>query len=497
MATEDIAAEVRRLMPELRRDLEALVRIPSVSVPGRIDEPLLDAFELTSRLFADAGRAGRPARPAGHRAGRHRRDPGPPGAPTVLLYSHYDVVPAGDEALWTSPPFEPTERDGALVGRGAADTKSNILAHVGALRAWGGRPPVGIKLCIEGYEEIGSGALTSYPPTDPERFQADALVIGDMGSIRPGMPTLTTALRGMANVTLEVRTLESGKHSGQYGGAAPDALLALLRALRSLHDAHGDVAVAGLQRNEWEGEQQPEADFRELGTVLDGMPLIGTGGLGSRVWSGPAITVIGIDVPSVDGAVNAVSPHARAVLNVRVHPEQNAVEAQDAVIRHLREQRPFGIELDVQPGATGNGFAAATAGPAYDAARAAWSAAWGRDVLLAGSGGSIPIVSALAQALPNAEALLVGRDRRLRQHPRPGRAAAPERVRERRRSPRPTSSAATRRRSRDERRRARRRDRRLRRDARAASRSARWPGSRRSATRSPTRRSCSSRCASA
>ena len=166
--------------------------------------------------------------------------------------------------------------------------------------------------------------------------------------------------------------------------------------------------MAGLRREEWEGEQQPEADFRELGTVRDDMPLIGTGGLGSRVWSGPAITVTGIDVPSVDGAVNAVSPYARAALNVRVHPEQDAREAQDAVIRHLRGQRPFGIELDVRPGATGNGFAAATGGPAYAAAQAAWSAAWGREVLLAGSGGSIPIVSALAEALPDAEALLVG-----------------------------------------------------------------------------------------
>jgi acetylornithine deacetylase/succinyl-diaminopimelate desuccinylase-like protein len=408
VTTPHIGADVTRLMPELRRDLEALVRIPSISVPGRVDQPLLDAFEMVSRLFAETGVAvGRLDLPdtapvvTGEIAA-------PPGAPTVLLYSHYDVVPAGDEALWTSPPFEPAERDGALFARGVADTKSNILAHVGALRAWGGRPPVGIKLCIEGYEEIGSGALTAYPPTDPERFRADALVIGDMGSIRPGIPTLTTALRGMANVTVEVRTLESGKHSGQYGGAAPDALLAIVSALASLHDEAGDVAVAGLRRDEWEGAQQPEADFRELGTVLDGMPLIGTGGLGSRVWSGPAITVTGIDVPSVDGAVNAVSPYARAALNVRVHPEQDATEAQDAVIRHLRGQRPFGIELDVRPGATGNGFAAATGGPAYDAARAAWSAAWGREVLLAGSGGSIPIVSALAEALPDAEALLVG-----------------------------------------------------------------------------------------
>jgi acetylornithine deacetylase/succinyl-diaminopimelate desuccinylase-like protein len=334
--------------------------------------------------------------------------PAPPGAPTVLLYSHYDVVPAGDEAEWESPPFEPTERDGALFGRGTADTKSNVIAHVGALRAWDGRPPVGIKICIEGYEEIGSGALPGYPATDADLFRADALVIGDMGSITPGTPTLTTALRGMANVFVEVRTLASGKHSGMYGGAAPDALLALTQAIASLHDDHGDVAVAGLRRNEWDGRAQSEEQFRELGEILEGMPLIGTGGLGSRIWSGPAITVIGIDVPSVDGAVNAVSPYARAVLNVRVHPEQDAKEAQAAVMAHLREVRPFGIELDVQPGPTGNGFAAVTTGPAYEAARAAWAQAWGAEVMMGGSGGSIPIVSALAGSLPDAEALLVG-----------------------------------------------------------------------------------------
>jgi acetylornithine deacetylase/succinyl-diaminopimelate desuccinylase-like protein len=403
-----VAAEVRKLVPDLRRDLEDLVRIPSISVPGELGEPLLAAFEMTSRLFADAGVAVDRIDLPDTAPLLVGEIPAPPGAPTVLLYSHYDVVPAGDESLWDTPPFEPTERDGALYGRGAADTKSNILMHVGALRAWGGRPPVGIKLCIEGYEEIGSGGLLSYPATDPDRFQADTLVIGDMGSMSPGMPTLTTALRGMANVTLEVRTLESGKHSGQYGGAAPDALIAVLHALTSLHDEHGDVAVAGLRRNEWDGPAQSEEDFRALSTVLDGVPLIGTGGLASRIWSGPAITVIGIDVPSVDGAVNAVSPYARAALNVRVHPEQDAGEAQSRVIEHLRAVRPFGIELDVRPGPTGNGFAAATDGPAYLAARTAWAEAYGAEVVLAGSGGSIPIVSALAGALPGAEALLVG-----------------------------------------------------------------------------------------
>ena len=408
MTDSTLRERTRGLMPQLKQDLADLVRIPSVSAPGQVGATLLQAFERTSELLAGAGvEVGRVDLPdtapliVGH-------IPAPEGAPTVLLYSHYDVVAPGDERQWDTPPFEPVERDGAIYGRGTADTKSNVIAHVGALRAWGGRPPVGVKICIEGHEEIGSGELTRFLPTAPELFSADALIIGDTGSISPGVPTLTTALRGVANVTLEVRTLESGKHSGQYGGAAPDALIALIAAIATLHDEHGDVAVAGLRRNEWPGSEQSEQEFRELGTVLDGVPLIGSGGLGSRIWSGPAITVIGLDAAPVDDAVNAVAPHARAVLNVRVHPEQDAGEARAAVIEHVRALRPFGIEIEAQSGATGDGFSAATGGPAYRAALGAWSDAWGAEVTMAGSGGSIPIVKALSEALPEAEALLVG-----------------------------------------------------------------------------------------
>lgn len=411
LADADAAdAAIAGLWPALRSDLRELVRVPSVSSPRRIDDALLEAHDMVARLFAEAGvEVGRLDLPdtapviVGH-------IPAPADAPTVLLYSHYDVVPAGDRSEWESPPFEPTERDGAIYGRGAADSKSNVIAHVGALRAWEGRPPVGIKLCIEGYEEVGSGALPSYVQSDPELLRADALFIADMGSIAPGSPTFTTALRGMADVTLEVRTLESGKHSGYYGGAAPDALLALLRAIASLHDENGDVAVDGLRRDEWDGPAQAEEQFRDLADVLDGMPLIGTGGLGSRIWSGPAITVTGIDAPSVEAAAYAVCSYARAGLNVRVHPAQDAHEAQSLVMEHLRGVRPFGIEIDVQPEPAGDGFAALTTGPAYEAARVAWRRAWGADVdvMEAGCGGSIPIVSALANALPEAEALLVG-----------------------------------------------------------------------------------------
>jgi len=212
----------------------------------------------------------------------------------------------------------------------------------------------------------------------------------------------------MAMVTVEVSTLAGAKHSGQFGGAAPDALLALLRALSSLHDVNGDVAVDGLRREEWAGESYSDDEFRELAEVRDGVPLIGSGGLGSRVWSGPAITVTGIDVPSVDNALNAVSSGARAVLNLRVHPEQDAAEAQAALMDHLAQQTPFGISLTVSAGAIGNGFAAATSGPGYAAARAAMVKAWDQEPVTAAAGGSIPLVNALAAASPDAEILLVG-----------------------------------------------------------------------------------------
>ena len=282
------------------------------------------------------------------------------------------------------------------------------MAIVGALRAWDGRPPVGVKVVIEGQEEVGGGAFTTYPQQEPGRFASDVMVIADLGNVRPGAPTLTVALRGMANVVAEVRTLASAKHSGMYGGAAPDALLALMRALTSLHDDTGDVAVAGLRREEWTGGGPDEEEFRELAEVVDGAPLMGTGTLGSRVWSGPAITVIGVDVPSVDSSLNAVSPYARAKLNIRVHPDQDPKEAQQAVLDHLRRSMPFGLAVEVEALETGHGFAARTDSPAVAAASAAWSAAWGAETAMAGAGGSIPLVSSLAEAAPDAEILLGG-----------------------------------------------------------------------------------------
>ncbi len=406
-----IARAVSELMPQLRQDLADIVAIPSVSAvdyPEETRPALLRAHDAIAALFREVGvdvavlelENTAPVIVGGI--------PAPEGAPTVLLYGHYDVVPAGPDEEWESPPYELTERDGALFGRGSADTKSNIVAHVGALRVWNGKPPVGIKLVIEGQEEVGGGALLDHPAKDPELFRADAMLIADMGSVRPGVPTLTIGLRGMALTTMEVETLAGPKHSGQYGGAAPDAVGVLVQALATLHDENGDVAVEGLRREPWTGDGSTEEEFRTLAEVVPGLPLVGTGDLGSRVWTGPAITVTGIDVTPVDDALNAVNAYARAKINTRVHPAQDADEAQAAVVRHLEAVKPFGIGLTVHPGATGNGFLAETTGLAYQAARDAMRAAWGIDASYAASGGSIPLVNALQQAVPEAELLLLG-----------------------------------------------------------------------------------------
>jgi acetylornithine deacetylase/succinyl-diaminopimelate desuccinylase-like protein len=407
-----LADRVKGLMPELTADLARLVAIPSVSewgFPEHTRPALLEAHRAVVDLFSGAGVERLTSLELTGTAPVITGEiPGPEGAPTVLLYGHYDVVPAGDEELWTSPPFEATERDGTIHGRGAADSKSNILVHVGALRAFDGKPPVGVKLLVEGQEEVGSPLEEGYPAENPEPFHADAIVVADGGSIRAGQPSLTVSLRGDARLTAEVRTLASNKHSGQYGGAAPDALVVLLRALASLWDEHGDVAVEGLRREEWSGESYTDDEFRRLAEIQPRMPIVGTGGIGSKIWSGPGITVLGIDCPAVEGAPASVQSHARAVLNVRVHPEQPAAEAQAAVMRHLEAQRPFGVPLELTAGATGDGFRTSSSGPAWDAMVAAMSGAWGADTVEIATGGAIPLVKAMSEGVPDASIFVFG-----------------------------------------------------------------------------------------
>ncbi len=409
MAIDEMKRTTGELMPRLRAELEALVHLPSVAFPGFPEEPLRQAAAAVAQLLRQAGL---PAVrlvdvPRAPQAVFGER-PAQPGAPTVLLYAHYDVQPAGPEEAWTSKPFEPTERDGRLYGRGAADDKSGVVMHAGALLALGEDCPVGVKVLIEGQEECGDGGIEEFVAANAELLKADAIVISDVGNYALGVPTLTTSLRGMAASDVEVETLEGAVHSGMFGGPAPDALIALTRMVATLHDAEGNVAVEGLATARYDGAEYDEADYRVDAGVLPGVDLVGDGSIAERLYARPSINVIGIDAPAVDGAANALVPRARARVSVRLAPGQEPTDAMQAVKAHLETSAPWNVRVKVTPGTTGEGFLAKTDGPAYAAATKAMAAAYGRDVVHYGEGGSIPLVAAFHAALPEAEIVLWG-----------------------------------------------------------------------------------------
>lgn len=408
--TADLQSRVAALMPRLTDDLKALVRLPSVAFyPEYPAAPVDQCGAAVAKLLGDAGLPGVrimdvPGAPQAVFGERPAKD----GAPTVLLYAHYDVQPAGPEELWHSDAFEPTERDGRLYGRGAADDKSGIVMHAGALLALDDDCPVGVKVLIEGQEEAGSGGIEEFVHANAELLKADVIVISDVGNYALGVPTLTTSLRGMAALDVEVETLHGAVHSGMFGGPAPDALIALSRMVATLHDDKGDVAVAGLERMEYDGAPYDEAAYRTDAGMLDGVGLIGSGSIGQRLYGNPSINVIGIDAPKVDGAANALIPKARARVSVRLAPGQEPGRAIQAVKAHLEAAAPWDVRVKVTPGTTGDGFLARTDGPAYAAAGRAMQEAYGKDVVHYGEGGSIPLVAAFLEAIPGAEMILWG-----------------------------------------------------------------------------------------
>ena len=309
---------------------------------------------------------------------------------------------------WDSDPFEPAERDGRLYGRGAADDKAGIAVHLAALRAHGGQLPVGVTVLVEGEEEIGSPTLAQFLTTYADRIRADVVVLADSTNWAAGVPSLTTSLRGGANVTVEVRTLRHGLHSGLYGGPVPDALTALCRLLATLHDDAGDVAVAGLVSGQADGPDLTETQLRAEAGLLDDVQLTGTGSLAERLWMRPSISVIGIDAPPVEAASNTLVPAARARVSMRIAPGDDAARARAALASHLRSHAPWGAQVSVEPGSTAEPFLARIGGTAYDAARSALSEAWGAPAVDIGVGGSIPFIAAFAEILPDAEILITG-----------------------------------------------------------------------------------------
>lgn len=420
-ASESAVLEAVALgIPSALSDLGGLVRIPGIAWPA-FDQTQLqrsadtiaalvrgigvfDEVQVLRAHVDDTEELGQPAILA-TRAARN-------GRPTILLYAHHDVQPPGDDELWETPPFEPTVRDGRLYGRGAADDKAGIMAHIAALRAvtetLGEDFDLGVALFIEGEEEYGSRSFARFLRDNAEALRADAIVVADSGNLDSDTPGLTVSLRGNARFALRIRTLEHASHSGMFGGAVPDAMMAAVTLLATLWDADGAVAVDGMASRAGETPEYSEATLRDEAGLLAGTTPIGRDDILGRIWNKPSITITGIDATSVAQASNTLLPEVSVVISARVAPGQDAKDAFEALESHLRAHAPFGAELTFSDVDLGDGFLVDTAGWAVGMTRGAMSDGYGRGAVDLGVGGSIPFIADLVREFPEAQILVTG-----------------------------------------------------------------------------------------
>ena len=411
---EDLGGQRERILEELA----ALVEIPSVAwdvhdagevwrsaraVAQLAEEAGLPEVEILTSARPD-GEQGMPAVVARRRAA--------PGRPTIMLYAHHDVQPVSDPGEWKTEPFRATPVGDRLYGRGAADDKAGIMVHISAVRALlelhGQEPGVGITLFVEGEEEAGSPSFENFLHEHREKLAADAIVVADSANWKRGVPALTSSLRGVISGTVRLRALGHALHSGVFGGPLVDANVAMIRLLATLHDEDGAVAVPGLVRSADPELDYPERDFRDDAGIPESLRLAGRGSIASRLWSQPALSVIGMDVTPVEQSSNTLASSARARVSLRLAPGQDPHEAHRLLEEHLRANAPWGAEVEYDAGEAGRPFEADTSSPAARAVLDSMRQAWGVEPVLTGLGGSIPFVASLVETFPEAAILITG-----------------------------------------------------------------------------------------
>lgn len=406
---DDIKAAVAADFTRTLAELEAMVRIPSVSAPDFEPHEVRRSAEYVAELMTSSGLDNvRLLELQGAHPAVYGERQGPVGAPTVLLYAHHDVQPPGPSEIWETDPFDPMVRNGRLYGRGTADDKCGIATHLATLRVLGDDLPVTVKVFIEGEEEIGSEHLVDFLDNYAELLSADAIVIADAGNWRVGTPALATSLRGLVDCVVTVRTLRNGVHSGSFGGIYPDANMALVRTLASLHNDDGSVAVGGLASGDADPLDFTIEEANEQMEPVEGLQQIGSGSLTARTWRQASISILAIDTVPISKAINQIVPEASAKVSMRIPPGQDTTAAMDALVAHLEASAPWGTEITVSRGGAGEAFELDTSGKAYDAFRTGMERGYGTPPVEVGVGGSIPFVAAFSERYPAASILLVG-----------------------------------------------------------------------------------------
>lgn len=422
---ESAAQQVEQLFEAQLETLKSLVRIPGIAWDAFDSANLEASATAVAELFGSTGlfesveilraaKAGTdtPGAPAvvAHRPAKN-------GAPQVLLYAHHDVQPQGDEALWKTAPFEPIlvadpifgDR---IFGRGAADDKAGIVAHHTALLAvqgiLGNDFDLGITIFVEGEEEAGSPSFRNFLEKYQSQLEAEVIVVADSSNFSTTVPAITTTLRGLVSQVFEIRTLDHALHSGMYGGVVPDAMLAMVKVLASLHDELGHVAVAGLHQGHASDLPYTEDELRADSGLLPSTELIGSGSILDRIWARPSLTVIGVDVPSVAVSSNTMQPSVRAKVSMRIAPGQDPSSALEALQAHLESNTPFGAQITFGDIEMGSPFAAETGEWAHALMTTALSHSYGAESVDIGIGGSIPFIADLKEVFAGAQILVTG-----------------------------------------------------------------------------------------
>ncbi|MBI5365838.1 MAG: M20/M25/M40 family metallo-hydrolase [Planctomycetes bacterium] len=426
-STADAAARALARFAERRAvyvdDLKALVRIPSVSFANFPAAEVARSADAVAALLRARGlehvevlRLG-DAHPYVYADWLHA-----PGRPTVLLYAHHDVQPPGRAEKWESPPFEPAERDGRLYGRGTADDKGGIAVHSSSIAAYlelGLPLPCNVRLLIEGEEEIGSDHLMAFLKEHRARLSADVMVLADAGNFDTGLPSLTTTLRGLVTVEVEVRALAGSIHSGMWGGPIPDPALGLARLLATLVDDAGRIAIPGIYDRvrplspvdlETARRLPCTADeFRRQAGMVPGLAMWG-GDVHPclQTWRLPSIGVNAIQSSSRAQAGNTINDAAWARVGIRIVPDMDPVDVQRRLVAHLKQHTPWGLEVSLHEHSPANWWSTDPVGPAFEAALAALREGYGKDPICVGMGGTIPFAGPFSAALGGAPALLTG-----------------------------------------------------------------------------------------